>query len=159
PRNAPTGAAAAAASGAEQLQSDHFSASSTQTSSAINQSDSDRSKQADELEVMRSIFTDELREVAVPTPHCRTHSHLCCTHAMDLALGAGLTLEFCLPRDYPSEHPPQCRLCFSAEWDSFPASAASPTAVGSLLAELQSTQYDSSAPAEERECVLYQWAE
>ena len=115
------------------------------------QSESDREKQSEELEVLRSIYSDEeLRVLPSPSPSSTASS--ACVLELELSLGAGLVVAARLPLDYPSQRPPIIDLRFSDEWSSEDgASAAHPASVAALLDEMAAELYDATAAPAERE--------
>lgn len=125
------------------------------------QSESDREKQAEELEVLRSIYSDgtELRVLPPPSPSPSSDASGACTLELELTLGAGLVVVVRLPLDYPSERAPMVDLRFSDEWSFEDGGSAHPTSVAALLAEMAAELYDTTVAPAEREVVLFQYAE
>lgn len=141
-------------------------------SAPIIQSAADREKQSEELEVLRAIYPDELKDVSVPeaiaaistvaasaasssaadSAAASVPSATSFASAFRIDLGSGFDAVALLPLDYPSRRPPLLHLQHSSRALSAAELAA--------LDEMRSTLYDAAAAdaaADEREVVLFNW--
>ena len=155
PRRAQQAAAAPAAAAFHNAASPAAAVASASTPPAAIQSACDREKQSEELEVLRAIYPDEMKDLSVteaiaamstPAAAASSASSYACAFRIDL--GSGFTAVALLPCDYPSHRAPLFHLSHSSRALTGPELAA--------LDEMRrTTLYDSTPEPEEREVVLF----